>query len=109
MRMGWLQSLSLAGVLMGAAGCISPATTRAPDPVMGHPVLERRAYERHDPFPDSFAGPDMMNRPRGFVHQRTEPRRAAEDRMLLSVPLAPGQPIPTLPPIGTRYPHVVHP
>ena len=69
-----------AGCLL-LAGCLNPARTRIPTFEAGHPRVEKRSFERHDPFPDRLTGPDMEVRPRSFNNQRTEPRRALEERL----------------------------
>ena len=63
------------------AGCVNPALTRLPTFEAGHPFVEKRSYERHDPFPDRLIGPDTQVRPRDFNDQRAEPRRALEEQM----------------------------
>lgn len=70
-----------AGCLL-AAGCFNPAFTRLPMLDPGQPQVEKRSYERHDPFPDRLSAPDTQVRPREFNGQRTEPRRALEERLL---------------------------
>ncbi len=71
--------LLAAGLLL--PGCLTPINTRLPSLVPSHPSVEKRSYERHDPFPDRWLGPDTQVRPRGFNNQRTEPRRALEERL----------------------------
>jgi len=67
-----------------ATGCIfSPQfaqQVRMPALWPRHPVIERRAAEYHDPFPNSAMGPGTGLRPRGFHRQRSETRRTAELR-----------------------------
>ena len=62
-------------------GCFNPALTRLPAFNAGHPLVEKRSYERHDPFPDRLNGPDTQVRPRDFNDQRSESRRALEERL----------------------------
>ncbi len=69
------------------------------------PAVEKRAFSLHDPLPEQDAGPDTFSRPRGFIDQRSEPRRTVEGRPLLdNAPTGLGvQPGP-----GTsEYPEVV--
>ena len=108
MRSTLLRSCLLWGLLLNF-GCISPLNTRLPTVESRHPELEKRSYERHDPFADRLKGPDTQTRPRGFDIQRTEPRRALEDRMLQGSPLENEPPAPRLPRTGWRYPNVVQP
>jgi hypothetical protein len=78
MRIGF-EILTIVCLLL--AGCVNPAFTRLPTFDAGHPFVEKRSFERHDPFPDRLDGPDTQVRPREFNDQRTEPRRALEERL----------------------------
>lgn len=62
-------------------GCFSDAFTRLPAFGNGQPQVEKRSFERHDPFPDKMSAPDMQVRPREFSNQRSEPRRALEEKL----------------------------
>lgn len=75
----WMRCLPAGCLLL--AGCLNPALTRLPALHPGHPQVEKRSFERHDPFPDRLMGPDTEVRPREFNEQRTEPRRALEERL----------------------------
>jgi hypothetical protein len=96
------QACFLASCLL-AAGCFNPAFTRLPMFGAGQPQVEKRSYERHDPFPDTFAAPDMQVRPRAFSDQRTEPRRALEEQLFQGMPG--GGPVPSASPDlrGSQY------
>ncbi|MCH8829708.1 MAG: hypothetical protein IID45_09045 [Planctomycetes bacterium] len=71
--------LVLSAVLL--SGCLNPARTRLPALQTGSPQAERKALERHDPFPSNTAGPDTFVRPRGFTEQRTQSRQIREDEV----------------------------
>jgi len=93
------------------SGCISPQYTRLPTLAYGDPRMERRAYEFHDPLPDSDSSPtgSMASvRPRGFDIQRTEQRRALE-RAYNPVPFDADGNTSGFIPSAARYPHTVQP
>ena len=99
-------------VLSALAGCASKSMTRFPRLMAQHPAVEKRAFQIHDPLPDSNLGPDMQNRPREFNVQRTESRRFRDIRHAFEHgrQLNP-QPQATAPAglFGSKYPNVVHP
>ena len=76
-----VKSVGLAAICLLMAGCFNAGSTRLPTFETGQPQVEKRSFERHDPFPDELSGPDMQVRPRGFSNQRTEPRRALEEQL----------------------------
>ena len=87
-------------------GCPNPSNTRFPTLAPSPPALERRSYERHDPFPNENLGPETFTRPREFEEQRTEPRRARESQPVPGLfPTAPIGPLP--PSAGRVYPEAV--
>lgn len=99
--------------LFGLVGCLHPYQTRMPTVGYGDPRIERRAHERHDPFADSIAGPDMMSRPRGYTEPRTEPRRASEERVRqFAAPPSDQSALPypsQVPALGSKYPNAIRP
>jgi hypothetical protein len=76
-----VKSVGLAVICLLMAGCFSDKFTRLPAFETGQPQVEKRSFERHDPFPDRLSAPDTQVRPRGFDNQRTEPRRALEEML----------------------------
>jgi hypothetical protein len=98
---------SLLAALFLLAGCASPYTTRLPTVGINPPLAEKRAYERHDPFPNERIGPDTQTRPLGFVDPRTEDRKALEGRMLNALQPENASPFPTPPMSGMNYPEAV--
>jgi hypothetical protein len=76
-----VKSAGLAATCLLMTGCFSDAFTRLPAFESGQPQVEKRSYERHDPFPDVLSAPDMQVRPREFSNQRSEPRRALEEEL----------------------------
>lgn len=110
-------------VTMGpfVSGCISSNEplprisehTRVPTIEWNHPEIERQGYERHDPFPDKYLGPDTLSRPRGYNIQRTESRQLTESmirlQMFNQLHYDPYRPNPRNSPIGSRYPQTVKP
>ncbi|RMG36843.1 MAG: hypothetical protein D6725_09960 [Planctomycetota bacterium] len=81
-RGGWLAAVALAGL---AAGCYAPHIEiphAPPKPV----DVERRAFLQHDPFTDSWLGPDTETRPREYDRPRTPTRRDLEVRELYAKP-----------------------
>lgn len=96
----------LIGASLLPAGCMS-YWTQMPTFQHGDPQLEKRGYERFDPFPDEDLGPDTMTRPRGFMEQRTMPRRAIEDRGQQFGQPAAGPATPQPPPSSWNYPDAV--
>ena len=90
--------------LLATTGC---NTTRFPTWYPRPAELERRIYERHDPFPESETGPAVDTRPRAYHIQRTAPRRAVENHTLNGIaPTAPA-PYPTIQP--NSFPGTVQP
>ena len=76
-----VKSVGIGAACLLVAGCFNSGLTRLPTFASGQPQVEKRSFERHDPFPDRLSAPDMQVRPRGFSHQRTEPRRALEEQL----------------------------
>ncbi|MEX0704766.1 MAG: hypothetical protein WD069_21895 [Planctomycetales bacterium] len=100
----WTAVFVRTGILCLLGGCVHGGNTRLPRLDYRDPVVEKHSYRLHDPFPDAAAGPETMQRPREFVKQRSEPRRAAEQRTLQGLPaeaIPPGaEPLPP----GAEYP-----
>jgi len=69
----------------------------------GHPEVERRGFEQHDPFARNELGPKTFTRPQGYVDQRSEIRRIREEQALrgLDRRRVPAQP----PPNSSRRPY----
>lgn len=87
-------------------GCLSPLNTRLPQVMPRHTKIEKRLYERHDPFDDEALGPKLFVRPRGFTTPRDPARRAAEQEALRGLnleraPATSGAPV-------SQYPAVVN-
>ncbi len=99
--------VGLSAALLMSAGCVSPFTTRLPTLGFNAPLAEKRAYERHDPFPNEDFGPDTQTRPRGFVEPRNEERKALEGRMLNGLQPENSSPFPNVPMTGSDYPDAV--
>ena len=97
----------LLGSLVAVLGCFSPVTTRMPTFQAGDPRVEKQRFDLHDPLPDAVAGPDTQSRPRGFVDQRSEPRRTLEGRMLLGLPPGLESTEPRIPSNQWKYPDSV--
>ncbi len=95
-------SLVLVSV-MAVSGCLDPRRTRWPTLYPAHPIAENKAFEYDDPFPDPDLAPDTLARPRGYTRPRTEPRRAAEQRMLNGLRQEPDTIPPFYPPAASRY------
>ena len=71
-------------------------------------LSERRSVERYDPFPDEDAAPETFTRPPSYVQQRSEARRAAEQRIYEgSLPSGPAG--PRVPSTSYRNSQVVRP
>ena len=100
----WFERFGLFTAVLLLAGCPAPQTTRLPTLEQGHPLVEKRSMERHDPFPDRELGPDTYARPREFNDQRTQTRRALEERMLQGMQGV-GPAPPQIP--GAQYPDAV--
>lgn len=100
----WWSKAVGGGLVCLVAGCAHGGNTRLPVLDPPDPDIEKQSYRFHDPYPDEDVGPETSHRPREFVRQRTEPRRAAEQRALMGVP-APYSPYsdPALPP-APEYP-----
>ncbi len=82
-------------------------TTRMPTEGRQHPLVEKRAYEFHDPFPDQSAAPNTFNRPRGYIVPRSAPRQAVEGRLLQGMQPEMGPPAGTFPSSSKTYPGTV--
>lgn len=84
-------------------------STRLPVLFPDNPRSEHRSWQRVDPFPDPDIGPDTGFRPPDFSRPRTIPRKAAEQRLLQGLPVAPQPVAPTGGPLqsGRSYPSVV--
>lgn len=95
--------LVLCMILLG--GCASNPS-RWPFMRAGDPAIERRAYEYHDPLPDSLTGPQTYSRPRGFDIQRAEPRRTRERAGNVAPPPSA---MPPYAPQTSSYPNTVSP
>jgi hypothetical protein len=76
-----VKSAGVAAACLLMTGCFNSGLTRLPGFESGQPQVEKRSYERHDPFPDELSAPDMQVRPREFSNQRSEPRRALEEKL----------------------------
>jgi hypothetical protein len=100
--------LLLLVLILLCCGCATPWTTRLPTLAFGSPRAEKRAYERHDPFPVEELGPDTQTRPRGFIEPRTEERKAMESQINNLQPES-ASPFPNVPMTGSTYPDVVSP
>ena len=70
-------------LLVTASGC---PTTRLPSILPGPQDADKRSFNVHDPLPETDIGPDMGIRPRGFMQERSEPRRTQEAQGLLGMP-----------------------
>ncbi len=95
-------------IVLVASGCLDPRFTRLPTIYPSHPVAENRSYQRMDPYPDPNLGGELSARPREFVRPRTEPRRAAEQRMLRGLQFGPETIPPFYAPSAQRYSNSVH-
>lgn len=93
----------IAATISSMPGC-NPMTTRYPTPPLGNSLAERRAFERHDPYPLEDLGPDTFTRPRAYIEPRDEARRAAEQRMLRGMSL---EALPPVPATGNTYPNAL--
>lgn len=91
-----------------ASGCLDPRFTRLPQWYARHPVAENAAFELTDPFPDPDLAPDTFARPRGYTTPRTEPRRAAEQRLLNDMLKHPESIAPYRYPGARQYSKSVH-
>ncbi len=76
-----VKSAGLAAACLLMSGCFNSGLTRLPEFGNGQPQVEKRSFERHDPFPDELSAPDMQVRPREFSNQRSDPRRALEEEL----------------------------
>jgi hypothetical protein len=76
-----VKTIGLLLMSLVTTGCFNPAITRLPEVAAGQPQVEKRSFERHDPFPDRALGPDMQVRPRAYNDQRTVPRKSLEERL----------------------------
>ena len=92
------------GCLVLLSGCFSPFHTRLPTFANRSPAEEKRSFNVHDPLPEKDVGPDTLVRPRGFMEQRSEPRRTLEGQGMLGPPGIPGSQVP---PGGVEFPEVV--
>lgn len=71
------------------------------------PYAENMAYQQTNPFPDPNIGPSMDSSPREYNRPRTEPRRAAEQRMFQGLPVGPEFVPPGPPQSGLKRPRAV--
>lgn len=80
-----------AAILLLAAGCLNPQTTRFPDlrlvDPQQHPQSEvtrreRLSQEFHDPFPSNDMGPNTFTRPQGHIENRANSRRVQQAQIL---------------------------
>ena len=60
---------------MAAEGC---PQTRLPNLVPTPYDADKRSFNAHDPLPETDIGPDTGARPRGFMQERSEPRRTED-------------------------------
>lgn len=74
-------SVLVALLLCGAAGCMNPWNTRLPIAQPANPRSEAVSFQQQDPFPDPDIAPSMGTRPLGYDRPRTQPRQAAEQRI----------------------------
>jgi len=91
------------------SGCINPMRTEMPQWEARSPSFERQSIERMDPFPDSAIGPETYTRPRGFMTQRSKPRRDLEGGMLYAPVPVPNGTTPQSSALGSKYPQAVRP
>lgn len=68
------------------AGCMAPVTMQVPSFLADSPIVERRRYERFDPFISDDLAPETNSRPREYSQPRTIPRRSLADRIHNSIP-----------------------
>jgi hypothetical protein len=103
------RSLHLPLMAVLCSGCFSPWNFRLPTWFNGPPESERRAYQYHDPFPDSHLGPDTGSRPAEYSRQRPPAVGIREkyDGSRIREPFGPGVPPPVGGPVGSQYPQVV--
>jgi hypothetical protein len=93
---------------LSAAGCMNAQNTRFPTWNTWFPSAENAAYERQDPFPDPDIGPSMDSTPRGYDRPRSEPRRAAEQRVFQGLPVGPEYVRPGVPQGGLKSDRAVY-
>ena len=70
-------------LVVAAEGC---PQTRLPNLVPTPYDADKRSFNVHDPLPETDIGPDTGARPRGFMQERSEPRRTEDAQQLLGVP-----------------------
>ena len=94
-------------ILGGISGCVNPLNTQFPQPFPTSMQAEELSYRFHDPFPDNDIGPQTMTRPPSYMDQRSQERRAAENRMLRGYNLQEA-PVSAVPPRAAyQYPESV--
>ncbi|MFK7817364.1 MAG: hypothetical protein AB8G99_01485 [Planctomycetaceae bacterium] len=98
-----LQSMAIAVLCVSLSGCLDPRFTRMPVWWPTNPVAENRSFQQADPFPDPNIGGETSVRPPGYTRPRTEPRRAAEQRMLRGLQFSPETIPPQYAPSASKY------
>lgn len=77
----FVRTIGLLLLPLVTTGCFNPTFTRVPEVAASQPQVEKRSFERHDPFPDRALGPDTQVRPREYNNQRTIPRKSLEEQL----------------------------
>ncbi|MCA9036233.1 MAG: hypothetical protein KDA91_13950 [Planctomycetaceae bacterium] len=95
-------------LLILLAGCVNAFSTRFPTAYTASPYAENMAYQQTNPFPDPNIGPSMDSTPREYNRPRTEPRRAAEQRLMQGIPIGPEYVPPGPPRSGLQRPQAVY-
>ena len=102
-----IRKCGLVAALFLLAGCLNPQMTQMPSLGFRPTEIEKRSFAQHDPYPDDLSGPSTKNRPRAFIDQRTEERRAWEQRMLQGQGIPHGTAAPRLPTSQYQYPNAL--
>lgn len=105
-RRYWVGLLS--GTLLSVMGCVGPEFARYPTAMTLFPHAENMAYQRQDPFPDPDIGPSTDSTPRGYDRPRSEPRKAAEQKLMQGLPVGPEAVPPGPPQSGLQRPRAVY-
>ena len=84
-------------LVVAAEGC---PQTRLPNLVPTPYDADKRSFNAHDPLPETDIGPDTGARPRGFMQERSEPRRTEDAQQLLGVPPGGTNNAPPGPPVA---------